>query len=283
MDRPSPPNVEEISRAWGVRKIGVSPMFKLTHNGDHRWMKRGHDKEMYSNDSPQGGMNMKQRILTTALVPLALATLLGAQNRVYAEALSIVQVSAPEVNCRFDPSCTVVVNDFVTDFAWSSSSNDAFLQSRTWPQGVPGTPAAGLYAYLYRIDLSKSMAVTHFTCVTSFRLPFGPVEAVDYTGGGTAHQVFVISTGGLGSIALASAEKSGNNINFTFAQPLCNGGQPGKGGMSFFFGLASKSPSREVVSTLSRDIGPSLSLKAVAPKIWVTKKPPKLKHLQGRG
>jgi len=226
---------------------------------------------------------MRHRILTTALVPLALTTLLCVSNPGYAETLSIVQVSAPAINCKFDPSCKVVVNDFVTDFAWSSSSNDAFLQSRTWPQGVPGNVAAGLYVYLYRIDLAKSMAITHFTCVTSFSIPFGPVETVDYTGSGSAHQVFAVTTGGLGSIAPASAEKSGNSITFTFAQPLCNGGQPGKGGVSFFFGLVSKSPSRQVTSTLSRDIGPALSLKAVAPKIWAMNKPLKLKQMKEQG
>jgi hypothetical protein len=208
---------------------------------------------------------MKRGFLTAVLTLLAM--LGGVQNCVYAAPLKIVHVNAPAVNCKFDPSCKVVVNDFVTDFAWSSTSNDSFLQSRTWPQGKPGTAAAGLYAYLYRIDLSKAMAATGYTCVKSFSIPFGPVQAVDYSGTGTASQVFVITTGGVGSIAPVTAVQTGNQIDFTFKPLLCNGGQPGKGGMTFFFGLSSKKPSREVTSTLSRDTGPALSLKAIAPKI----------------
>jgi len=215
---------------------------------------------------------MKESTLKAVLALSAIVMFAGLQNSVHAETLSIVHVNAPAVNCKFDPTCTVVVNDFVTDFAWSSSSNDSFLQSRTWPQGKPGTAAAGLYAYVYRIDLSKAMAATNYTCVTSFSIPFGPVAAVDYSGSGTTSHVFVITTGGLGTIAPVAAVKTGNKIDFTFQQPFCNGGQPGKGGMTFFFGLASKNPSRQVTSILSRDIGPALSLKAVAPKIL----PPKI-------
>lgn len=213
---------------------------------------------------------MKKSILTAAL---AITTVvMSGVVQVYAGPLGIVHVNAPAVNCKFDSSCKVVVNDFVTDFAWSSPSNDSFLQSRTWPQGKPGTVAAGLYAYLYRIDLSKAMAATGYTCVKSFSIPFGPVETVDYSGSGTAAQVFVITTGGVGSIAPATAMKTGNQIDFTFEPQLCNGGQPGKGGMTFFFGLSSKNPSRQVTSTLARDIGPALSLKAIAPKIPFVKK-----------
>lgn len=219
---------------------------------------------------------MGKGILTAVLALLAVATFGGAENSVYAETLSIVQVNAPAVNCKFDPSCKVVVNDVVTDFAWSSFSNDSFLQSRTWPKGKPGTVAAGLYAYLYRIDLSKAMAATNYTCVTSFSIPFGPVEPVDYSGVGTTNHVFVITTGGLGSIAPVSAvKKSDNKIDFTFQQPFCNGGQPGKGGMTFFFGLASKYPSFQETAILSKDIGQALHLKLVAPKYWVLGGPPK--------
>jgi hypothetical protein len=188
-----------------------------------------------------------------------------------AETLSIVHVNAPAVNCKFDPSCKVVVTDVVANFAWSSSSNDSFLQSRTWPAGKPGTVAAGLYAYLYRIDLSKAMAAVGYTCVKSFSMPFGPVAAVDYDGSGTATHVFVITSGGLGSIAPVTAVKTGNKIDFTFQQPFCNGGQPDKGGMTFFFGMSSTNSWRSVTSTLARDIGPALSLKAVAPKLPIWK------------
>jgi hypothetical protein len=116
------------------------------------------------------------------------------------------------------------------------------------------------------------MAATGYTCVKTFSIPFGQVEAVDYSGSGTSNHVFVITTGGLGSIAPVVAVKTGNKIEFTFQQPFCNGGQPGKGGMTFFFGMSSKNSSRSVTATLTRDVGPDLNLKAVAPKLPAWKK-----------
>lgn len=224
---------------------------------------------------------MNSNILTSIVSALLATTMfLGVQGSARAQTLSIVHVNAPAVNCKFDPSCKVVVNDFVTDFAWSSTANDSFIQSRTWPQGKLGTAAAELYAYVYRIDLSKSMAATHFTCVKTLTIPFGPVEAVKYSGE-TPHHVFVVTSGGLGSIAPISAVRNiDNTIDFTFQQPFCNGGQPGKGGMTFFFGLSSKYPSRQDTSTLSRDIGPALSLKSVVPEWHVLGDPPKPKYLK---
>jgi hypothetical protein len=190
---------------------------------------------------------------------------------------SMVHVNAPSINCKFDPSCKVVVSDFVTHFAWSGSASDAFLQSRLFPRGKSGTAAAGLYAYLYRIDLSKAMATVGYRCVSSFSIPFGPVKSVDYNGDGTSEQVFVITSGGLGSISPVTAVESGNNVTFTFQSPFCDGGQPGKGGMSFFFGMTSKNSSRTVTSTLSASYGTALSLQAKAPKLTLYKiKVPKL-------
>ena len=218
---------------------------------------------------------MKKGLQTAVMALLAVVIFGGEENDVFAETLSIVHVNAPAVNCKFDSSCKVVANDFVTDFAWSSSSNDSFLQSRTWPQGKPGTVAAGLYPYLYRIDLSKTMAVANYTCVTSFRIPFGPVEAVDYSGSGTANHVFVITSGGLGSIEPVTAVRDNfGMIDFTFQQPFCDGGQPGKGGMTFFFGLSSKYSSRKVTSNLSRNIGPTILLDSKAPAFPVLAHPP---------
>ena len=225
---------------------------------------------------------MKMGILAEGMTVLVIVFLLAVQRPVLAETLSIVPVKAPAINCAFDPSCKIVVNDFVANFAWSSTGNDSFLQSRTWPQGKPGTAAAGLYAYLYRIDLSKAMAATNFTCLQSFSIPFGPVTPVDYGGTCSASHVFVITSGGLGTIAPVSAvRQADNSIEFTFQSPFCNGGQPGKGGMSFFFGLASKYPPFQVVAKLSKDMGPAVNLQAVAPKYWSLGEPPAPKAIDG--
>jgi hypothetical protein len=50
--------------------------------------------------------------------------------------------------------------------------------------------------------------------------------------------VFVVTTGGLGTISLKSAEKFGDVIEFTLAKQLCLAGGPDQNNTTFFFGLA---------------------------------------------
>ena len=49
-------------------------------------------------------------------------------------------------------------------------------------------------------------------------------------------EIYVVTSGGLGSVGLSSAKKSGNTITFAF-----DGGGVCPGATSYFFGLASKS------------------------------------------
>jgi len=154
--------------------------------------------------------------------------------------LSFVAVKAPDINCKFDPSCKIVVTDSVGQFTLKGATGEGRLQSRTWPDGKPGTVGAGLTAYLYRIDLSSVVAVTTEACVSELRLDFGSVAPVDYDGSGKPKDIFVIKEGGVGSLGPTSAKKSGSTIVFSFANPVCPGSSPGTGVSSFFFGLASK-------------------------------------------
>jgi len=54
--------------------------------------------------------------------------------------LKVVNLSAPAINCVFNPTCTVTVNDT------RQHCDEHFLQSRTY-KGAVGSPAAGLFAY----------------------------------------------------------------------------------------------------------------------------------------
>jgi hypothetical protein len=58
------------------------------------------------------------------------------------------------------------------------------------------------------------------------KLPYGPNGASD---------IFVVTSGGLGSVGIGSADQAGGTITLTFASPVC------PGATSYFFGLASKS------------------------------------------
>lgn len=188
----------------------------------------------------------------TALCFLA-APLLGAQP------LRVVNVQAPNVNFVFNPSGTIVVQDLSSKI-WTG----AFLQSRNF-QGATGAPAKGLYAYLYRVDLHNEVGITAIPFITSLTVDIGPNVPLDFNGDKKLDDVFVITRGGMGTIGLASAVRTGTQVRFTFASPVSGGGSPGKGQSSFFFGIVSKYPRKTVIATAPNNMGAALSLKAWAP------------------
>jgi hypothetical protein len=169
---------------------------------------------------------------------LALATTALAQ----AAPLTIVEVKAPDVNCVFNASCSVTVSDTTGTLPLNFAAGTPFLQSRTFT-GAAGTPAAGLTAYEYRVDLRSASGAVE--CLGGLVVDFGPVKALPYKAGTTAH-IYVVTQGGLGSIGVKSAEQDGNVIEFTFGQPLCVGNGPNSGPSTFFFGLASAKPPQPI-------------------------------------
>ena len=189
---------------------------------------------------------------TLAALCFLVAPLLGAQT------LRVVNVQAPNVNFVFNPSGTIVVQDLSSKI-WTNG----FLQSRNF-QGAAGAPAKGLYAYLYRVDLRNEVGITAIPFITSLTLDFGPNVPLDFNGDRKPDDVFVITKGGMGTIGLASAVRSGNQVTFTFASPVSGGSAPGKGRSSFFFGIVSKYPRKTVIATARNNMGPALSLKAWA-------------------
>ncbi|MCC5942354.1 MAG: DUF285 domain-containing protein [Balneolaceae bacterium] len=152
--------------------------------------------------------------------------------------LSIVEVSFPGINCVFNHNCHIIVDDFIDTIQPPGYSPGGFLQSRNFPQGETETPGEGLYAYLYRVDLTEVRGRP--ICVQTLSLDFGPVEQLDYNGNGNLDHVFVGTEGGLGSVVPESAEQDGSLITFTFeGQGVCPGRGRMAGETSFFLGLAS--------------------------------------------
>jgi hypothetical protein len=149
-----------------------------------------------------------------------------------AAALTIVNVSAPSDNCVWNVSCVVVVNDTVGNFTPPGDTAGARVQSRTYP-GTPPAPAAGLLAYVYRVDMTAAKGIAAENCVTGMILDFGPVVPLAYSAKNKS-DVFVVTGGGLGSVGVATATQSGTAIKFIFAAPVC------PGATSYFFGLGSK-------------------------------------------
>src|SRR6202051_4652232 len=176
-------------------------------------------------------------IIRVALI--AADGIFGAALDAQAAPLSVVDVAAPGINCVFNatpipnvppPACQVVVNDSIGVFTPPGDIGTGRLQSRTYPGTAPA-PAPGAMAYVYRVDLTAVKGVTAANCVTRLALKFGPVVKLPYGASGAA-DVFVVTTGGLGSVKIGSADQVGGTITFTFASPVC------PGDTSYFFGLA---------------------------------------------
>lgn len=159
---------------------------------------------------------------------MAIAAAWSAPLAAQAGALTVVKVAAPAINCVFDASCTVTVNDSTGNLDFSALGKNAFLQSRTFT-AVAGTPGAGTTAYLYRVDIRTAEKATE--CLAGLVLNVGPVKSLTYPPNQPGH-VFVVTQGGLGDIGIKSADQDGDVVTFTFDGFLC------AGHTSFFFGLA---------------------------------------------
>jgi hypothetical protein len=187
-----------------------------------------------------------KRLLQLSAILLAFAT--PAQ----AAPLSFVNVSAPDINCVFNTTCTVTVTDHIGIIAvppllWTGSAR---LQSRTYP-GAAGAPGAGKTAYEYRVDLTQAVSDGEAPCVTDISLDFGPVTKLQYNKVGPLDDVFVVTKGGLGTVGLLDVEQNGNVVTFTFNQPVCAGASAGKGMTTYFFGLASDHAPHAITARVS--------------------------------
>ena len=206
-----------------------------------------------------------RRILARA-APLALA--LGLAAAAEAQPLRIVTVGAPAINCVFAPSCTVTVTDFS-----SPLFGTGFLQSRTY-QAQPGSPAAGLWVYEYRIDLRTVAGGAAPALVHAMAIDFGPVVGtLDYDGDARPDQVFVVTSGGLGSVGPFAAVQTGRVVHFRFNPSVHGGSAAAAGQSSYFFGLVSAAPPRAMTARLVTGAG-TLALEARAPERRVRPIPP---------
>jgi hypothetical protein len=200
-------------------------------------------------------------------VLLCSAALVCATPSLASTPLAVVNVGAPAINCVFNPSCTVTVTDTIGNYPPETGyTGTPVLQSRTF-DGAPGTPAAGLTAYVYRVDFTATTAATDINCATNLKIRTGPVAHLPYSPGGSA-DVFVTTTGGLGTIGIASAMQTGEAITFTFTTPVCpTNGVNAPGQSSFFFGIAAKGKPRNEIAKSALTYGGGIAdVPARAPK-----------------
>ncbi|MBE2223087.1 MAG: S8 family serine peptidase, partial [Anaerolineae bacterium] len=182
--------------------------------------------------------------------------------------LSFVNVGAPAINCVFDSDCNIFVEDVASTFTLATSSGSSFLQSRMLLRGEVGTPGAGLFAYEYRIDMREMVGIGNPGCVTHLAIDFGPVIPLNYDGVGGAEHVYVVTGGGLGTVAPLAITQDGRKITFDFHNnPVCGDEsiKADNGESTFFFGLASPFRDREITAVVNHNTGDPLDLLAHAP------------------
>jgi hypothetical protein len=184
-------------------------------------------------------------IRITAIASATLASIL-VSLAACAAPLTVVQVGAPDVNCVFNASCKLTVTDTVDNLPpVPGYTGKAMLQSRTAVAAATGVPGAGTTVYIYRVDLTGATAATDQMCVSSVAVNFGPIAKLPYSGAGKPKaDVFVVTSGGLGTVGLKSADQTGSTVTFQISTasfpapgdpfpPVC------AGQTTFFFGLAS--------------------------------------------
>ena len=153
-----------------------------------------------------------------------------------AQVLKVVEVNAPAVNCVFRADCVLPVSDTTGNIPFATlTPGTAWLQSRTFTS-VAGTPAGpNITGYEYRISLTQASGQTD--CIIGFTLNFGPHKPLPYKNNQLA-DVYVVTTGGLGTISIAKAERFGDVIVFDLAKALCLNGPANIANTTYFIGLA---------------------------------------------
>ena len=190
----------------------------------------------------------------------------------HAQLLKIVEVNAPKVNCVFQTDCIIPVTDTVGHISFPFlAPGTAWLQSRTFA-GEAGAPAgAGTTGYEYRVSMTQASGPG---CISGFVLNFGPLKQLPYLNNQLA-DIYVVTTGGLGTISLKSAERFGDAIEFTFKQAVCADGPPDVKKTTFFFGLAAAAAPMHVNATMAAIGDPAFfSVDARVPTHSVPADPP---------
>jgi hypothetical protein len=169
--------------------------------------------------------------------------------------LTVVDVGAPAINCVFNPTCTVVVTDSPGAITLPANIGSGNLQSRTFDSAT-GAPAFPLHGYDWRVDMTQAKGKN---CVSAMRIEVGAIATLDYKPG-TPAQLYVVTSGGLGSVGIGSADLTGGVLSIKFHGAVC------PGSTSYFFGLAAKGTPVNTKASLTPTVpGPVVIVPARAP------------------
>ena len=256
---------------------------------------------------------------------LAIGFLCGGLAFAQAAPLNVVNVGGTNIDCLFSTNCADVAMESTSPFTLPGTTGTGLLVTRVITGGS-NAPAAGLYAYEYRIDLSgitgatnaepcftnmvravtnrmivftnqvvtesrtnpagkvkvktrtervpvaTNVTVTSVTnrvpcpgtgaCVESLTINFsGLVSSLDLDTNSltSTDQVYVVTSGGLGTVAPTSVIQDNGTVTFNFTNAIC----PGES--SLFIGLVSSNPPANITAELDLSFGSDVTLAARGP------------------
>jgi hypothetical protein len=134
----------------------------------------------------------------------AAAAMALAHTPLAAQELTIADVNRSQANCDFDPACKGVSTDTSVNLQYYMQGDAAQIKTSTLA-GLAGSPAAGKTGYEYQIDLTAVPVNGGSECIFGMVLGFRTVDQVNYGGNGAA-DLYVVTSGGSGTIAPTAAE-----------------------------------------------------------------------------
>ena len=185
---------------------------------------------------------MKKHLLLFIAVVFAAAGL-------QAQSLKLLNVNDPGIYCRFSPDCHVAPVETSSSFTPTNLAAACVLQSRSFAGN--GMDAAGTYGYEYRIVLNNAGAQgDNFLTVDSLTLHFDSPQSFAF-GGHASNQVWVVATGGPGSLAPGSASLSGTNIVVKFSPPIILVTKTNQSAGTYYFGMISTGQPRVTTAVVT--------------------------------
>lgn len=148
----------------------------------------------------------------------------------------------PGIYCRFSPDCHVNPVEQSSSFTPTNMTATCVLESRSFPGN--SMDSKGDYGYEYRVILNRGGQRPGGTLtVKSLTLNFETPQTFAF-GGHANNQVWVVNSGGPGSIAPGSAAVSGTNVVVRFSPPLVLATKTGQTTGTYYFGMVSTNQPR---------------------------------------
>lgn len=170
--------------------------------------------------------------------------------------LKMATISATEARCLFAADCDTFPDNSVATFTLESTTGVGMLHTQLWPRGESGSAGAGLFPYLYRVDLRELVGSGNPGCVTAVSFDFGPVVPLDYDNDTDLEEVFLLTSGSEGNLAPSAIDMDSGQLTISFSPAICGDFSPAQnnGKSSFWFGLASPFRDQAVTAMVTNNV-----------------------------